>query len=320
MAKYNLPNHTPVPKQKTVGQKKKNSKATELKQQPCRKQEPAQKEESKREYTVMDCMKLGRIANILFVVFIVVCLIYYYSLAKNGNYVIPFEIVAYGIEATAFAFFTLCVVWLDRLVRQRLPMKILLICYIVVEVILMLLEFDFLPFIPYNGLSLALTICHAIFSGGVSLSLLMLAPESKKLQTIVIINSSLILAGMFLGLAGYRVYASILLNAFAYIFFFTAMIHLVRNEEVDIDCYGDKAKVTDFSSTMFADSPMLQESPRETVAQKLRKKASVAAKKLTPQNDPVAKLTDDADFEYEFGVDDDDDEIYENNDSEEQDL
>ncbi len=305
MAKYYPPNHTPAPQQKST--KKKKQAASASKQQPYRKQEAVRKEEPKREYTVMDCMKLGRIANILFVVFIVICLIYYYSLAKQGNFVIPFEIIAYGIEAVAFAFFTLCVVWLDRLVRQRLPMKILLICYIIVEVILMLLEFDFLPFIPYNGLSLALTICHAIFSGGVSLSLLMLAPESKKLQTVVIINSSMILAGMFLGLAGYRVYASILLNAFAYIFFFTAMIHLVRNEEVDIDCYGDKAKVTDFSSTMFADSPILQESVRETAAQKLRKKASAAAKKLTPQSNPAGRLTDDADFEYEFGVDDDDD-------------
>lgn len=317
MAKKHPPKHTPAPQPKSAGQKKKNSKTAESKQ-PYRKQASAQKAEPKREYTVMDCMKLGRIANILFVVFIVICLIYYYSLAKNGNFVIPFEIIAYGVEATAFALFTLCVVWLDRLVRQRLPMKILLICYIVVEVVLMLLEFDFLPFIPYNGLSLALTICHAIFSGGVSLSLLMLAPESKKLQTVVIINSSLILAGMFLGLAGYRVYASILLNAFAYIFFFTAMIHLVRNEEVDIDCYGDKAKATDFSSTMFADSPMLQESVHETAAQKLRKKAFAAAQRLTPQSDPIGKLTDDADFEYEFGVDNDD-EIYNDDDSEEQD-
>ncbi len=306
MAKYYPPNHTPAPQQKST--KKKKPKTAAPKQQPYRKQETVQKEEPRREYTVMDCMKLGRIANILFVVFIVICLIYYYSLAKNGNFVIPFEIIAYGIEALAFAFFTLCVVWLDRLVRQRLPMKILLICYIIVEVVLMLLEFDFLPFIPYNGLSLVLTICHVIFSAGVSLSLLMLAPESKQLQTVVIINSSMILAGMFLGLAGYRVYASILLNAFAYIFFFTAMIHLVRNEEVDIDCYGDKAKVTDFSSTMFADSPILQEPVRQTAAQKLRKTAAAAAKKFTPQANPVEKLTDGADFEYEFGVDDDDDE------------
>lgn len=286
---------------------------------------PPPKAEPKRQYTLMDCMKVGRAANILFVVFIVICLIYYYSLAKYGKYVIPFEVIAYGVEATAFALFTLSVVWLDRLVRQRLPMKVLLLCYIAVEVVLMLLEFNFLPFIPYNGLSLGLTIVHTIFSAGVSLSLLMLAPESKKLQTIVIINSTIILAGMFLGLAGYRVYASILLNAFAYIFFFTAMIHLLRSEDVDIDCYGDNAKVSDFSSTMFADSPVLQEPVQETVKERLRKKASAVAEKLTPRANPVEKLTDDAAFEYEFGVEDDeydddeyDDAYEEDDDGEEQ--
>ncbi|MBQ4346092.1 MAG: hypothetical protein IJC75_03050 [Oscillospiraceae bacterium] len=302
MAKYYPPPHTPTPPQK-YSPKRKAKGAPAAKAQPVRRQEPLHKEEPKREYTLMDCMRIGRTANILFVVFIVICLIYYYSLAKYGNFVIPFEIIAYGIEATAFALFTLSVVWLDRLVRQRLPMKILLVCYIIVEVILMLLEFDFLPFIPYNGLSLALTLCHVIFSGGVALSLLMLAPESKKLQTVVIIHSVLILAGMFLGLAGYRVYASILLNAFAYIFFFTAMIHLIRNEDVDIDCYGDKAKVTDFSSTMFSDSPVLKEPVKETVSEKLRKKALLVADKLTPRANPVETLTDDAEFEYEFGVD-----------------
>lgn len=274
------------------------------KSQAASSQQP--KAEPKRNYTLMDCMKIGRAANILFVVFIVICLIYYYSLAKHGNYHVPFEVIAYGIEATAFAFFTLSVVWLDRLVRQRLPMKILLLCYIAVEVVLMLLEFDFLPFIPYNGLSLALTITHTIFSAGVSLSLLMLAPESKKLQTIVTINSSIILVGMFLGLAGYRVYGSILLNAFAYIFFFTAMIHLLHNEDVDIDCYGDRAKATAFTSTMFADSPLLQEPMAETVSEKLRRKATAVADKLTPRANPVEKLTDDSSFEYEFGVEDDD--------------
>lgn len=265
------------------------------------------KAEPTRNYTLMDCMKIGRTANILFVVFIVICLIYYYSLAKHGNYLIPFEVIAYGTEATAFAFFTISIVWLDRLVRQRLPMKILLLCYIVVEVVLMLLEFDFLSFIPYNGLSLVLTIVHTVFSAGVSLSLLMLAPESKKLQTVVLINSSIILAGMFFGLAGYRVYASILLNAFAYIFFFTAMIHLLRNEDVDIDCYGDRAKTAAFTSTMFADSPVLQEPIKETVSEKLRKKASAVADKLTPRANPVEQLTDDSSFEYEFGVEEDDD-------------
>ena len=85
------------------------------------------KPEEKRPYTLEDCMKLGRIGNILFVAFIIVCLIYYYSLARNGNYVIPFEIIAYAIETGGFAMFSLSVIWMDRLVRARMLMKILML-------------------------------------------------------------------------------------------------------------------------------------------------------------------------------------------------
>ena len=48
-------------------------------------------------------------------------------------------------------------------------------------------------------------------------------PQNKRMQLIVGITTCIILAGMLLGIAGYRVYATILVNAFAYIFFFTAM-------------------------------------------------------------------------------------------------
>ncbi len=275
---------------------------------PAVKEPQQRKPEPKRQYTLLDCMKLGRIANILFVVFIILCLIYYYSFAKFGKYVIPFEVVAYTIEMLAFAFFTLSVVWMDRLVRQRLPMKILLIVYIVAEVILMLLEFDFIPLDSYNGLSLWLTILHTLFSAGIAFSLLLLAPESKQLQRTIILVCSVMLAGMFLGLAGYRVYASILLNAFAYIVFFSIMIHLLRNEDVSVDCYGDRAESKSFTSTMFADSPLLAERPeKETVSQKLKKTASTVANKLTPQANPNTLLTDTDSFEYEFGVDEEDD-------------
>lgn len=261
--------------------------------------------EVKRPYTLIDCMKLGRIGNLLFILFIIVCLIYYYSFGSKGHYIIPFEVVAYGIEALGFAFFTLSVVWLDRLVRARTVMKVLLLVYIVVEVLLMLLEFQFLFPTVYNGLSLPLTICHSIFSAGVAFSLLMLDAQNKHLQWFVIITCTLMLTGMFLGLAGYRVYASILVNAFAYVFFFSAMQHQLHLEEMDIDCYGDSARVSTFDSTMFADAPLLVER-----APKQKKTLSQRAKSLrqTLTSEEKLILTDqDETFEYEFGVDDADD-------------
>ena len=276
------------------------------------------KPEKKRPYTLEDCMRLGLIGNILFVVFIVICLIYYYSLASKGNFVIPFEIVAYTVELGGFAFFTTSVVWLDRLVRARGIMKVLLIVYIVIEVLLMLLEFQLVPFIPYNGLSLWLTIAHVLFSTGVSFSLLLLDPKNTKLQWIVGITSVIILGGMFFGAAGYRVYASILVNAFAYIVFFAAMRRQVILEEMDIDCYGDAAKQTEFSSTLFADTPTMVETPKPEKKPSLAKKAKLAAEDLWKGNEEHEVLTDkDEKFEYEFGViEDDDDDEYEDDEYE----
>lgn len=270
--------------------------------------------EKKRKYTLEDCMNIGRLGNIMFVVFIVVCLIYYYSFARKGSYVIPFEVVAYGIEATGFALFTLSVIWIDRLVRARTLMKVLLIVYIVVEVVLMLLEFQFLPWIFYNGLSKWTIIGHVIFSACVSFSLLMLEPHNKRLEIIVGITTGVILAGMFFAAAGYRVYASILVNTFAYIFFFTAMKRLLILEEVLVDCYGDQAKVTQFESTFFADTPTMIERERPAT---VKERVKAVKNRLSLENEEKLVLTDkDEKFEYEFGViedddDDDDDDEYE---------
>lgn len=285
------------------------------KRPPARTKQPKQRKQSReerleqqsaRQYTLMDCMKFGKIANILFIAFIVICLIYYYSLASKKLFSVPFEILAYTIEVSAFALFTVSVIWIDRLVRARGIMKTLLMLYITTEVVLMLGEFHLLPLIPYNGLSVPLIIVHVIFSAGVSLSLLMLEPQNTRVQWITGITTVIILAGMLTAIAGYRVYASILVNAIGYIVFFSAMEHLLHLEEVDIDCYGDQAAVTSFDSTMFSNAPTMIEIPRAEKPKKLKDKARRFAQSLTSEEHLV--LTDkDEKFEYEFGVDEDDD-------------
>ncbi|MBR5405657.1 MAG: hypothetical protein IK107_05110 [Oscillospiraceae bacterium] len=262
----------------------------------------------KRDYTLTDCMRFGLIANILFVVFIVICLIYYYSLARKGTYVILFETVAYTTEMLGFALFILSVVWTNKLVRARGVMKVLLPVYIGIEVLLMLLEFellpDIVPFTLYNGLSLGLIIVHVLFSAGVSLSLLQMEPDNKRVQIIVAVTCGIILSGMMTAAAHYRVYASILVNAFAYIFFFAAMYLLLQREEVRVDCHGDRAEETSFTSTMFADSPLLQEKP-EKRRRTLGQIAKDAARQISSEEQAV--LTDeDESFEYEFNVLEDD--------------
>lgn len=292
-----------------------NSKTkTKRPEQEQKKSRPKSREDIKQPYTLSDCMKMGRTGNILFVVFIVVCLIYYYSFASKTALAIPFEVIAYGIELMGFAFFSIGVIWLDKLVRARGVMKVLLLVYICIEVILMLLEFQFIFPNTYNGLSLGLTICHSIFSAGVAFSLLSLDPSNKKMEVFVIITCTMMLAGMFFGIAGYRVYASILVNAFAYIFFFSAMLHQLHLDELDIDCYGDKAKVATFDSTMFADSPLMVEKPKRE-PETLKKKISRLRDSMI--SDERIVLTDrDEKFEYEFGVDDDTDDT-DNEDGEE---
>lgn len=268
-----------------------------------------------RKYTLSDCMRFGRIANILFVVFIIICLIYYYSISNKGNYSIPFEIVAYGVELVAFLLFSTSIIWLDRLVRARKVMKLLMFSYIVVEIFLMLLEFRLLPIKAYNGLSLGVIIVHVLFSAAASFSLLMLDPQNKRMQLIVGITTCIILAGMLLGIAGYRVYATILVNAFAYIFFFTAMEHQLRLEELNIDCYGSQAKVQNFESTLFSNVPTMIEKPVKEKTT-LREKAKRMSENFSSEEKLI--LTDkDEKFEYEFGVqDDDDDDEYEDDPAE----
>ena len=181
----------------------------------------------------------------------------------------------------------------------------------------MLLEFRLLPFKSYNGLSVGLTVTHVLFSAGVSFSLLMLDPMNKKLQWIVGITTCIILAGMLLAIAGYRVYGSILVNAFAYIFFFTATDYQLRLEEIEVDCYGDSAKVRSFESTLFADTPTMVEKPMKE-KKTLREKAKRLAEDLSSEEKLV--LTDkDEKFEYEFGVeeDDDDEDAYEDDGADE---
>ena len=50
------------------------------------------------------------------------------------------------------------------------------------------------------------------------------------------------------------------------------VIPIVALEELDIDCYGDQAKVSEISSTMFADTPTMVELPDYDGPMTLKKK------------------------------------------------
>ena len=185
--------------------------------------------------------------------FIIICLIYYYTFSPSGTFRLGFDIAAYIVEFAGFGLMALAIAGICCIVRQRGLMKTLLSVYVCVEVFLMLLDFDFIHLDVYNGRSNLLIILHAIFSALVGLSFLSLDPKRTRLEMLVGIAVSMILAGMFSAVMNLRVYGSILMNAFAYIFFFASLRYYYNREEIEIDCYGDRAKVQEYKSTFFKD-------------------------------------------------------------------
>lgn len=209
--------------------------------------------ERKRPFRLDTCFKLGLAGNICFVVFIIICLIYYYTFSPTGTFRLGFDIAAYIVEFTGFGLMALAIIGICCIVRQRGVMKALLSVYVCTEVFLMLLDFDFIHLESYNGRSNLLIILHAVFSAVVGFSFLSLDPKRTRLEILVGICVSIMLAGMFSAVLNLRVYGSILMNAFAYIFFFAALRFYCGREEIEIDCYGDRAKVQEYKSTFFKD-------------------------------------------------------------------
>ena len=138
--------------------------------------------ERKRPFRLDTCFKLGLIGNICFVVFIVICLIYYYTFSESGTFRLGFDIAAYIVEFTGFGLMALAIAGICVTVRQRGLMKTLLSVYVCGEVFLMLLDFDFIHLDIYNGRSNLLIILHAILSALVGFSFLSVATTASTLK------------------------------------------------------------------------------------------------------------------------------------------
>ena len=72
------------------------------------------------------------------------------------------------------------------------------------------------------------------------------APDSREELKISV-------SGMLGNIMGIRIYFSILVNAFAFSLLFAGIRFLTKREEIDIDVYGDRATVTEYSSDFFKD-------------------------------------------------------------------
>jgi hypothetical protein len=197
-------------------------------------------------------LKVGILANGLFILFIVVCMVYYaiYLKTEFQNGVV--EGVAYGLEALGFVFMSVYIVGFVGKLRDRKLLKVALVVYFVTELCIILMDFNFLDIEDaYNPSSKVLIIGHSVFSALVCLSHITLDKDEIPMQVATAVATVITLLGVFCVAYGTRVYVSILINAVAYVVYYSWVLYLVNTERVQIDCYGDVVEDVHYSSKDF---------------------------------------------------------------------
>ena len=194
---------------------------------------------------------LGILGNVLFIVFGLVCYLFYISYSSGSIHSKILEILAYAIEFAGF----IVLIYSSRLmfsaIRMRSWLKLGFSAYIVLEAVMMFLEINTSRFSFYEPYSLGLAVIHSILSAAVCFSFIQFDPDKPKLEVVVIVCTGIMLGGMFGNIMGIRVYFSIISNAVGFAILFAAVRYLLKREEIEIDCHGDKARVSEYSSSTF---------------------------------------------------------------------
>lgn len=198
-------------------------------------------------------LKYCLIANLMFLVFGLICLLYYKTYKYDSVFSKILEVAAYSCEIIGFMLF----LWGDWLtstaIRFRALLKTSLTVYIFLESIMMILELNSYRLEFYEPYSLLLAIVHSVFSGFACLAFLQMEIDNKKLEHIVLICIAMMFAGMLGNIIGIRIYFSIIVNAVAFALLFFSIRRLINRDEIEIDCHGDKARVAEFKSTFIDD-------------------------------------------------------------------
>ena len=105
----------------------------------------------------------------------------------------------------------------------------------------------------YRPYSLALSIVHAAVSGAACFAFLQLDPDNTKYEIAIVVCIGMIFFGMLGTIFGIRVYFSVLINAISFSILFGMIRFLLSREDIEIDCYGDRARVAVYKSTMFTE-------------------------------------------------------------------
>ncbi len=199
------------------------------------------------------CFQFGQYANILFLAFAFVSVLYFWLIARHDCEVIALEIAAYTIETGGFVLMLFSLLNFWKIVRHRYIMKAAMLVYLIVEVIIMIMDFnaESLPF--YQSNSMALNIGHSIFSAGICFTYLSLEPKNTALEVSIVIAVTIILMGMFGTIFNLNVYISLFANSIAYVVLFSILRFLHAQERIMVDCHGDRAREQKFKSTFFDD-------------------------------------------------------------------
>lgn len=196
-------------------------------------------------------LNLGLIGNILFIIFSAICYVYYLIFDPESGFVKFLEILAYICEFSGFGTLIASDILIIKTARMRNWLKICFSLYIVIEAVMMTLELNSYKVNFYKPYSLLLAIVHSVFSAAVCFSFLTLDPDKKPYEIISIICIGIMLGGMFGNIIGIRIYFSIFTNAVAFTILFSSIKYMMKREIIEIDCYGDRARVAEYRSTFF---------------------------------------------------------------------
>lgn len=195
----------------------------------------------------------GLIGNLLFIGFGLVCMLYYKTYEPSSIFTKLLEGIAYMTEVAGFGFLAFSDYLIIQSARMRRHLKIGYSVYIVFEAVMMVLELNSYKFEFYAPYSLGLAIFHSLVSAVACFAFIEFDPDNKKYEALIIICVGLIFGGMLGSIMGIRIYFSILVNAFAFSLLFAGIRFLTKREDIEIDVYGDRATVTEYSSDFFKD-------------------------------------------------------------------
>lgn len=197
-------------------------------------------------------LKFGLIGNLLFILFAIFAFWYYRIYDPDSKFCRFLELLTYATLIAGFVSLVISDVLMCISVRMKTVIKAAYTLYIIMEAAIMYCELNMYKVMEfYEPYSLKLAIVHAMLSAVVCFAFVYLDPYKTQFEVTVIICIGVILGGMFGNIMGIRVYFSVLVNAFAYTGLFAAMLKMSRLEIIEIDCYGDSARVAEYKSVIY---------------------------------------------------------------------